>query len=152
MQNILSEIASSTMQSIGTPFLAALVKSMRGAMEATLVFITTGIGTPPLRAHSMASWQENGIKDAFEYDLEGTPCRLVYKGEALIISEGLYKRFPRETGFEGYVGVPPQEFTWFGCGTFCSVFGKTVGQAFRSRGHRPAFCNARRSRIAANRT
>ena len=94
------------MQSIGTPFLAALVKSMRGAMEATLVFITTGIGTPPLRAHSMASWQENGIKDAFEYDLEGTPCRLVYKGEALIISEGLYKRFPRETGFEGYVGVP----------------------------------------------
>lgn len=106
MREILSEIATSTAQSIGTEFLAALVKSMREAMDAKLVFITAGIGDPPTRARSMASWQKDGPRDAFEYDLEGTPCRLVYDGETLVVSEGLYRQFGKEAGYEGYIGVP----------------------------------------------
>ena len=106
MREILSEIATSTAHSIGTEFLAALVKSMREAMEATLVFITTGLGEPPRRARSMASWQQNGPLEAFEYDLEGTPCRMVYDGQTVVVSEGLYRRFEREKGYEGYIGVP----------------------------------------------
>lgn len=105
-REILSEIAASTAQAIGTEFLAALVKSMREAMEAKLVFITVGVGEPPRRARSLASWWRGGPREAFEYDLEGTPCRLVYEGEALVISEGLYRRFEKEPGYEGYIGVP----------------------------------------------
>ena len=89
MKEILTEIATSTAQSIGTEFLAALVRSMREAMEVKLVFITVGMGEPPRRARSVASWQQSGPADAQEYDLEGTPCRFVYNGETLIISEGL---------------------------------------------------------------
>jgi signal transduction histidine kinase len=106
MREILSEIAASTAHSIGTEFLAALVKSMREAMEAKLVFITTGLGEPPRRARSLASWQQGGPLDAFEYDLEGTPCRLVYEGETMVISQGLYRQFEKEPGYEGYIGVP----------------------------------------------
>lgn len=106
MREILSEIAASTAQSIGTEFLASLVKSMREAMEAKLVFITTGVGEPPRRARSMASWQQDGQLEAFEYDLEGTPCRLVYDGQTMVVSEGLYRRFEKEAGYEGYIGVP----------------------------------------------
>lgn len=106
MDAILSEIALSTAQSIGTAFLAGLVKSMRTAMDATIVFVTIGVGKPALRARSISSWREDGKDTSFEYDLEGTPCRLVYNGETLTISEGVYQLFPREAGFEGYVGVP----------------------------------------------
>jgi signal transduction histidine kinase len=105
-REILSEIAASTAQAIGTEFLAALVKSMRDAMEAKLVFITVGIGEPPHRARSLASWWQAGPREVSEYDLEGTPCRLVYDGEALVISEGLYRRFEKEAGYEGFIGVP----------------------------------------------
>lgn len=106
MKEILTEIATSTAQSIGTEFLAALVRSMREAMEVKLVFITVGMGEPPRRARSVASWQQSGPADAQEYDLEGTPCRFVYNGETLIISEGLYKRFSEDEKYEGYIGVP----------------------------------------------
>ena len=105
-RKILSEIAVGTAQAIGTEFLAALVKSMREAMEAKLVLITIGVGEPPLRARSLASWWQGGPREAFEYDLEGTPCRLVYDGESLVISEGLYRRFENDAGYEGYIGVP----------------------------------------------
>ena len=98
MQGILSQIARDTAQSIGVEFLAALVKSIREAMEANLVFITTGVGNPAHRARSMASWRKSGPNDSFEYDLEGTPCRLVYNGETVVISKALYQRFPRDRG------------------------------------------------------
>ena len=79
---------------------------MRIAMDATLVFVTVGVGKPPVRARSISSWSENGDEEGFEYDLEGTPCLLVYGGETVTVSEGLYRSFPVEVGFEGYVGVP----------------------------------------------
>lgn len=106
MREILTEIAANTAKSIGTEFLAALVKSMREAMDVKLVFVTTGIGDPPRRARSMASWQEGGALDTFEYDLEGTPCRLVYDGETVVVSEALYRKYEREANYEGYIGVP----------------------------------------------
>lgn len=89
---------------------------MRLAMDATLVFVTVGVGKPPLRARSISSWSEDGDEEGFEYDLEGTPCWLVYGGETVTVSEGLYRRFPVEVGFEGYVGVPIRR-----------VDGKTMG-------------------------
>ena len=106
MQHILSEIAAGTAQSIGTEFLAAVVRSMREAMDVRLVLITAGVGEPPRRARSVASWRQGGSTASIEYDLEGTPCRLVYDGQTLVVSEGLYRRFEKERGYEGYIGVP----------------------------------------------
>ncbi|MGL4238456.1 ATP-binding protein [Tabrizicola sp.] len=79
---------------------------MRLAMDASLVFVTVGVGKPPVKARSISSWSDDGDEKSFEYDLEGTPCLLVYGGETMTVSEGLYRRFPVEVGYEGYVGVP----------------------------------------------
>lgn len=106
MKDILSEIASRTAQSIGTPFLAELVRTIRKTMDASLVFIAVGVGKPVQKAQSLSSWEKDGDNSSFKYDLDETPCRLVYRGQTLIISEGLYKRFPKEEGFDGYVGIP----------------------------------------------
>ncbi len=106
MQDIFKEIAASTAQSIGVPFLLGMVKSMRFAMEANLVFLTVGVGKPPSRARTICSWQEDSGEESFEYDLEGTPCRIVYDGQTVTVAEGLYKQFPFHDGYEGYVGVP----------------------------------------------
>src|SRR5260221_11705213 len=102
MRDALIEIATSTAQTIGSEFLAAVVRSMREAMEAKLVFITVGVGEPPMRARSVASWQEGGPREAFEFDLEDTPCRLVYNGETLVISEKPYQPFEKGQGYQGY--------------------------------------------------
>jgi signal transduction histidine kinase len=106
MRDILEEIAASTAGSIGREFLAALVKSMQHALEAKLVFITIGIGTPPRRARSVACWREDGDEAPLEYDLEGTPCRLVYDGETIVVSQGVYRQYEKEKSYDGYLGVP----------------------------------------------
>lgn len=106
MSDILSQIAASTAHSIGVPFLSGLVKSMRHAMDATAVFVTVGVGAPPRKARSISSVYEDEAEESFEYDLEGTPCKMVYDGETVLISEGLYRQFPKDEGFEGYIGVP----------------------------------------------
>ncbi len=109
MRDILLDIASHTAPVIGSEFLALLARSMRAAMEADAVLITTGLGAPPTRARSLACWRPDGNLDPVEYDLEGTPCQLVYGGETVIIAHNLHERFPREAGFEGYVGVPMRD-------------------------------------------
>ena len=106
MSGVLEMIAARTAGSIGPEFLAALVKSKQHALEASLVFITVGIGAPPSRARSVACWSEGSAVLPFEYDLEGTACRLVYDGETVVISEGLYRRFQEDKAYEGYLGVP----------------------------------------------
>ena len=88
-------IAQSTAGEIGVEFLAALVRSMHQAMDVTIAVITRGIGEPPERARAAFSWKQPGTTFPDEYDLEGTPCRLVYEGQTLMVPEQLWQQFPR---------------------------------------------------------
>lgn len=99
-------IAESTAAEVGGEFLAALVRSMHEAMDVSVAVITRGIGEPPVRARAAFSWKKAGSAFPDEYDLEGTPCSVVYKGQHLVLPEQLWRRFPREAGKEGYCGVP----------------------------------------------
>lgn len=73
-------IAESTAAEIGTDFLSALVRSMHDAMDVSVALITRGVGEPPVRARAAFSWKKAGSEFPDEYDLEGTPCKLVYQG------------------------------------------------------------------------
>jgi signal transduction histidine kinase len=99
-------IAQATAGDIGTPFLSALVRSMRAAMDVSVAFITRGVGEPPVRARAAYSWKKTGVSFPDEYDLEGTPCRLVYDGQQVLIPEQLWQQFPKEVGRQGYCGIP----------------------------------------------
>lgn len=99
-------IAESTAAEIGTDFLSALVRCMHDAMDVSVALITRGVGEPPVRARAAFSWKKAGSKFPDEYDLEGTPCKLVYQGQRLLVPEELWRKFPRDAGKEGYCGVP----------------------------------------------
>ena len=99
-------IAEATAGEIGTEFLNALVRAMRDAMDVSVAMISRGIGEPPVRVRASFSWRKPGSKFPDEYDLEGTPCQLVYQGQTLLVPEQLWRKFPIEAGKEGYCGVP----------------------------------------------
>lgn len=105
---LLARIAESTSGEIGDLFLASLVDSLRGAMDVSFAIISVGLGTPPRRVRSLYAWQDGGSVRDIEYDLAGTPCEAVFRGERLNIPCDLAKRFPIENGegFEGYAGIP----------------------------------------------
>jgi signal transduction histidine kinase len=102
-------IAQSTAGEIGGEFLTSLVRSMHTAMDVSIAFITRGVGDPPRRARITYSWKRKGYALPEEYDLEGTPCRLVYQGQHVLVPEQLWRAFPKEVGREGYCGVPLED-------------------------------------------
>lgn len=99
-------IARSTAGRLGTDYLGALVRSMHEAMDVAVAVITRGVGEPPVKARASFTWKKEGSRFPDEYDLEGTPCKLVYQGQHIVVPEQLWQRFPREAGLEGYCGVP----------------------------------------------
>lgn len=99
-------IAEATAGEIGTEFLNALVRAMRDTMDVSVAMITRGIGEPPKRVRASFSWRKPGSTFPDEYDLEGTPCQLVYQGQNFLVPEQLWRKFPVEAGKEGYCGVP----------------------------------------------
>lgn len=99
-------MAESVAGEIGHDFLSKLVTALTRHLDATFAAITYGIGDPPHKAHAMLALENGAAIDEFTYKLEGTPCRRVYEGETLVIPGGLAALYPREKGYESYIGVP----------------------------------------------
>lgn len=100
-------LAASTAGAIGNEFLVALVHHLHEVMPVSLALITQGIGRPPSRARAIFSWRDGEKGVPIEYDLEGTPCELVYEGQTLVVPDQLSIRFPKEAErLRSYCGVP----------------------------------------------
>lgn len=100
-------LAASTAASVGNEFLTALVKALSHLLPVNLCFIAVGIGDPPHRARALFAWKDGETGVPLEYELEGSPCWLVYQGQEILIPSQLAERFPRETGVgESYYGLP----------------------------------------------
>jgi PAS domain-containing protein len=60
---------------------------------------------PATRVRTLAVWAANGPADNFEYALEGTPCaEVIGEGRMCFHREGLSERFPREVGWQAFLG------------------------------------------------
>jgi len=127
-------IAQATAGDIGMEFLSSLVRSMRAAMDVSVAFITRGVGEPPLRARAAYSWKRTGVSFPDEYDLEGTPCRLVYDGQQVLIPEQLWQQFPKEVGRQGYCGIPLMDQTGRVVGHFAVLSDTPIDNPGRVQG------------------
>jgi signal transduction histidine kinase len=127
-------IAQATAGDIGMEFLSSLVRSMRAAMDVSVAFITRGVGEPPLRARAAYSWKRTGVSFPDEYDLEGTPCRLVYDGQQVLIPEQLWQQFPKEVGGQGYCGIPLMDQTGRVVGHFAVLSDTPIDNPGRVQG------------------
>lgn len=105
-------LAASIAGKFGNEYLAALVRDLHGVMSVNLTMITVGLGNPPIRARARLSWRDGEFGVPIEYDLEGTPCELVYRGQVIIIPKEVAVRFPKEPDFrQSYCGVPLHDST-----------------------------------------
>jgi len=98
-------VAEGTARELGQEFLAAMVRSLREAMEVSIALVTVGVGHPISRARPIHYWRADGT-ELVEYDLSEVPCARVYEGEEVLVPADLCARYPREFPFHGYVGVP----------------------------------------------
>lgn len=108
VQAILEAVADGTAGAHGERFFAAMVEHFARALDVDCAFVTECTDHPPTRVRTLACWStDQGLNPNFEYDLAGTPCQQVIEGaRSCFHPERLAERFPRESTWESYVGLP----------------------------------------------
>ena len=108
MQTVLDALADGTANAYGDDFFPALVRNFGRALDLDLVFIAECVDEPPTRVRTLACWaRDRGAVDNFEFTLAGTPCEeVIQDGRSCFHRNDLERLFPRERGYEAYLGMP----------------------------------------------
>jgi PAS domain S-box-containing protein len=106
----LRAIVAGTADSTGAAFFESLVTHLAAALEVPYAFVAEFAGSP-LRARTLANFRQGQLVENAEWDLAGTPCEDVVRGDLCHHPRGVQDRFPRDDsvkrlGVESYLGVP----------------------------------------------
>ena len=102
---VLRAIVEGTAQATGEDFFLLLVRNLSLATGVSNAFIAE-FADDPARVRSLAFWMDGQFVDNQEWELAGTPCEDVLRGQLCHYPSGVWKRFPKEQGIESYLGVP----------------------------------------------
>ena len=102
-------IVEGTASAVGDEFFKALVFNLAKAMGTGYAFVAEFGGD--FRARSLAYWKPHGFESTVEWDLIGTPCEEVVKGNLCHHISGVSQKFPTDEplvqwGIDSYLGVP----------------------------------------------
>jgi formate hydrogenlyase transcriptional activator len=105
----LQAIAEGTAQSTGAEFFRKLVQHLARALGVEYAMVAEFAGES--RVRTLAYWKQGVIADNVEYDLPGTPCEDVVRGNLCHHPSGVARKFPQdvpltEMAIESYLGVP----------------------------------------------
>src|SRR3982751_523228 len=108
VQTVLDAVAEGTSGAYGDEFFRAMVRHFARALDVDRAFITECADDPVTRVRTLAVWSARaGHTENFEYALAGTPCaEVVGEGRACFHREGVSTLFPREPGYESFLGLP----------------------------------------------
>jgi PAS domain S-box-containing protein len=105
-------IVEGTASVTGEAFFRSLVRSLSEALNVRYALVSGCIDNPPTRVCTYAFWQGNEFGENTEYDLYGTPCEQIFKGQGCqYFPQDLPRLFPLEKELvdmeaESYAGVP----------------------------------------------
>ncbi|MGE5195330.1 MAG: sigma 54-interacting transcriptional regulator [Deltaproteobacteria bacterium] len=108
----LRAIVEGTVHSTGEEFFRTLVRHLAGAVDAHYAFVAEFAPSPaPARARTISFWTKDHIAGNVEWDLAGTPCEDVVRGNLCHYPVGVRDKFPDDRplidwGIESYLGVP----------------------------------------------
>ena len=105
----LRAIVEGTARHTGEEFFQALVRHLAAAVGTRYAFVAEFAGGT--RARTLAFWFRDHIADNLEWDVIGTPCEDVVRGNLCNYPTGVSQRFPEdrpltEWAIESYLGVP----------------------------------------------
>ena len=105
----LRAIVEGTAHDTGEAFLQSLVRHLATAVGTRYAFVAEFAGGT--RARTLAFWFRDRITDNIEWDVAGTPCEDVVRGNLCHHPFGVRVEFPDDKllvdwGIESYLGVP----------------------------------------------
>jgi formate hydrogenlyase transcriptional activator len=105
----LRSLLEGTAHSTGREFFRVLVRHLASTLGVQNALVAEFVSET--RVRTIAYWSGDKLGPDFEYDLAGTPCADVVRGELCHYPTGVSRRFPRDEalvnmGIESYLGVP----------------------------------------------
>jgi PAS domain S-box-containing protein len=104
----LRAIVEGTARHTGEEFFRSLVRNLAAATGVPSAFVAEFAGSNT-RVRTIAYWSDVAFQPAAEWDLAGTPCEDVVKGNLCHHPTGVTAKFPEDKGLAGtesYLGVP----------------------------------------------
>ncbi len=108
--DIFRTIIEGTAPLTGDDFFRSLVRNLACALHVRYAFISefTEVKT---RVRTLAFWKDHSFMDNYGYNLAGTPCEKVLRGEICRYAENVQSAFPEdealvELGAESYLAIP----------------------------------------------
>ena len=107
---VLQAIVQGTVRNTGVRFFESLVRHLAQALGARHAFVAEFAGSQQ-RVRTLAYWANDRIVENVEWELHGTPCEDVLRGNLCHHPEGVWRKFPHDEPLvamriESYLGVP----------------------------------------------
>jgi len=111
VEQTLRAVVEGTASTTGSDFFYSLVQHLAVALRVRYAFVAECVDGVEGRVRTRAFWNGEGFGKTFEYDVAGTPCLRVLRGEVGHYSQDVQRLFPDdkalvELGAESYLGVP----------------------------------------------
>ncbi|MFK7952569.1 MAG: PAS domain-containing protein [Ekhidna sp.] len=96
----------------GLDFFQFMVKRIAQLLSVNYAVITSRISPSSKELEAIAMWEVDNLKDSFKYNIQGTPCELIYTDKTISFHDDhLFKLFPKDTylkkrGIVSYYGIP----------------------------------------------
>lgn len=101
----LLQLAATASRARGDTLFAVLAQSVAKGLRASSALVSHAIDRD--RVRTLAVLKDGVAEPNYEYQLAGTPCAAVLRGDAAHLAHGLAERFPLTSqGYQGYYGVP----------------------------------------------
>ena len=106
---IFQALVMGTASATGAEFFPSLVEHLARVLSARYSFIAEC--DDERNARALAFWKDSGLAPNFEFDVTGTPCERVVRGEACHYPSDLKSYFPANAviesmGIDSYLGLP----------------------------------------------
>ena len=107
---LLRRIDEGTAAVVGEHFFQSLTQNLAAALGIRYVFVSE-LTEPDRRVRTLAFWTGERFATNFEYDLDGTPCQSVLRGEVCHYQKDVQALFPHDQDLvklaaQSYLAVP----------------------------------------------
>jgi formate hydrogenlyase transcriptional activator len=99
-------ISEGTASVIGGDFFRSLAYHVITSTGIRYAIITECSNVAKTRVRTLVYMERDNFLDNFEYELNGTPCEIVMKGDNYYCTADLDQLFPADVGIKSYFGVP----------------------------------------------
>jgi formate hydrogenlyase transcriptional activator len=105
-EHLLRTISEQTSGHTGQDYFFQLAKYVTATLNVRYSIVTECSNEEKTRVRTLCYVDRMDVKENIEYDLAGTPCDIIMKGNSFFQATGVQKFYPREKGIESYIGVP----------------------------------------------